>query len=120
MTDAEALQAIIRVYDEGTDCDGWDIGILEGIWDVLREHGLVTDDEPVDGGMAPLALLQHHLQHNLFPPLDVTWVPVAETAIDGAERGAYETLVSTPVGSATVRQVMESLHLWDFATDRVD
>jgi hypothetical protein len=41
---AETLQDILDIMDEGTSADGWDIGILEAIDTYLRKRGYVTVD----------------------------------------------------------------------------
>jgi hypothetical protein len=38
------LQDIVKMMDEGTSADGWDIGILEDIDTYLRKRGYVTVD----------------------------------------------------------------------------
>ena len=116
----EALQAIARIFEEGTDSDGWDIGILEEVFLVLTERGLAidTDDEAVPNtGMSQSAMLRHHLEHNHFPPLDFeTWGAVAQAAIDAVERRALDDTLQTPAGFHSVQSVMDNLHLWDFVT----
>ena len=73
------------------------------------------------------AMLQHHLEHNHFPAIDRSFVPVAEAAIEAATEWrfdtfdgnegweALDTVLTLPNGvEKTVFQVMEELHLWDF------
>lgn len=94
--------------------------------------------EPLLGfGLPRDTVLQHHLQHNHFPPVNVGWVPIANAAIDAAisavegcdpDTGAIHSIDSTALnvvihdnGSQrfTVRQVMDGLHLWDFVIGAV-
>lgn len=65
-------------------------------------------------GVTRIAMLQHHLQFNHFPPLDIGWVNVADTALQAAERDEWYATIRTPIGESDVRTIVDGLHLWDF------
>lgn len=65
-------------------------------------------------GTQRIAALQHHLQHNHFPPLEIGWVNVADTAIQAAEREEFLAEIRTPIGMRPVRDILDGLHLWEF------
>ncbi len=65
-------------------------------------------------GAQRIAALQWHLQHNHFPPLDIGWVNVADTAIQAGEREDFLATIATPIGPREVRLILDGLHLWEF------
>jgi hypothetical protein len=65
-------------------------------------------------GVNRIAALQHHLQHNHFPPLDIGWVNIADTALQAAERDEWFAVIDTPAGEKDVRTILDGLHLWEF------
>ena len=67
-------------------------------------------------GITRIALLQHYLQHNHFPPLEIGWVNVADTALQAAERNDWFSEIRTPIGMRPVREILDGLHLWEFVT----
>lgn len=138
----EALDVIAVLFDECSDSDGqWNgAEVCDAVYRVLASRGLVTfcdrcnswyaairDTCPfhtVVTGMSAIAMLQHHLEHNLFPPLDWTWMPAAQAAIEAVKQSwrhnevvdqqTLDTVLQTPAGFGTVQTVMDSLNLWDF------
>lgn len=36
------LHRIARAFDQGTNANGWDLGIMEEVWEILKSVGLVT------------------------------------------------------------------------------
>ena len=59
--------------------------------------------------------LQWHLQYNHYPPISLTFVPVAEIAIDKANAEEWEEIIKMPNGKElTVAEIVEGLHLESF------
>lgn len=59
--------------------------------------------------------LYYHLKYNHYPPVSDTFLPTAEAAIDAANRGEWDTVLSLPNGKElTVSTIIEELHLRDF------
>lgn len=57
--------------------------------------------------------MYHHLRYNHFPPIDLGWAPIAEAAIEAAQRDDWDAVLPAgPNGNVlTVHQVVEGLHL---------
>ena len=67
--------------------------------------------------------LQHHLQHNHFPPVHEMFVPIASAAIEvavEAVEGNLDLLDDTlelPNGVVLpVQRIMDELHLWAYVS----
>jgi hypothetical protein len=65
-------------------------------------------------------MLRHHLQHNMYPPMDLAWLPVAKAAIRACADDEGETLITIPAGlvgrsvQASAYAVVGNLHLEGF------
>jgi hypothetical protein len=44
-SDSDVLRAIAQVYADLTDSDGWDIEIMERVWELLVASGYAEDDD---------------------------------------------------------------------------
>ena len=69
---------------------------------------------PTDTDVSPA--MYHHLRYNHFPPVDLSWAPVAEQAIAAAEAGDWDAVLAIGLNGRelTVRLVVEELHLDGF------
>jgi len=67
--------------------------------------------EEVDEAQA----LEWHLTYNFFPPVDSTFIPVAEQAIELTNEGETDTLITMPNGKILrAIDIIEGLRLWEF------
>jgi hypothetical protein len=59
--------------------------------------------------------LTWHLQSNHYPPVHLDFLPIAKQAIEYANGGDYDTIISMPNGiDKSVAQIIEGLHLESF------
>jgi hypothetical protein len=78
--------------------------------------------ESVEEGQLSLeAALGYHLQHNHYPPVPTSMIPVCVQAIELAAEDNYDALVTLPEGvtwrgdeEAPVWAIVEGHHLEDF------
>lgn len=64
------------------------------------------------------AAMYHHLRYNHFPPVDLEWAGPAERAIEEANDGFFEAMITGPDGELhSVMKIMDGLHLWEFLDD---
>ena len=78
----------------------------------------------VNNGLSLEIAIQWHLEHNHFPGLPVLLVPTCIAAIEAANMGEWDSIVSMPdeilfrgAGSAQAFQIIESCHLDAFVDD---
>lgn len=65
--------------------------------------------------------LNHHLQYNHYPPIDLAFIPVAKQAIEKANQEDWDYIIQMPNGiKKTVAEIIEGLHLGEFLSDGVD
>jgi hypothetical protein len=64
--------------------------------------------------------LEWHLQHNFYPPLPFSLVPLAMDAIRQASAGEWDALLTHQDKQLTVRDVIDLLRLEDFITQEVE
>lgn len=65
-------------------------------------------------------VLVHHLRYDHFPPIDLSFIPVAEAAIEAAQADDWDQTITMPNDvTLTVREIVDGLHL-DFFIDTDD
>ena len=59
--------------------------------------------------------LEWHLRHNHYPPVHLSFIPVAKEAIEHANDEDWDHTIDMPNGlTRTVAHIIEGLHLGDF------
>lgn len=80
----------------------------------MRTKGFQTE-EMVRFLIDPDGALTFHLQRNHYPPIHLTWLPVAKQAIRLANQGKREEAIKYPNGlERTVEFTIKGLHLETF------
>lgn len=77
--------------------------------------------------MANPALLEHHLQHNHYPPLSLGFIPYIQIVLERAEAGDWDTEITITSDenedgvqitlTQTVAELVDGLHLYEFLPD---
>lgn len=78
--------------------------------------------DAVNDGMVGIDLaLTWHLCFNHFPPISDVFVPTAQRAIDLANEGQWEEMITMPNGvTLPAGMIVEQLHLQPFLDDDED
>lgn len=86
-----------------------------------------TQAQEMAGMMDLDALLQWHLQHNHYPPVPLSMIPVCKAAIEAANMEEWDKEVDLPEGAtyqgrttAPAREIIDAHHLLDFLEDDED